>query len=232
MNKKWLGIIVSFSTFVVVLVSIWVQQVQKNKAHERTDQLIEKAIDEKIETLPKTRELKPEGNSSQRQNPQEEKINKYLVSVKKVIDLERKVLRSVQENLYLEKSLADQKLISQSFDFLNDKSLIEAQGLENNQKLRMEAALFLTRSIEWQANPKLNWILDKSKNFIVADNLSEIKDLKVRRSFAADKIELFANLKDIYFTTGIQIEEENKSETNAKLFRFANNFYKLNKGEF
>jgi hypothetical protein len=145
----------------------------------------------------------------------------------RTFDLSQKVLPSMDEKKELQTLLADTQLIGASFDSLTQVQNVNLDNLEENQKERMDAALFLTRAMEWQDNPALHALLEQATQFIVDDNLSGISEPAIKRSFAADKVELFANLKEIYHAQGLEIEDLNTSEQNAKLFRFANHFYQL-----
>ncbi len=231
MKNRTVAIFVAVSTMLVVLSTLWLQTSRKQRSEERTNRLIEKTVKERVDHLKIEKATPVDDSSAKHVGEKPSGIDAYLSKIEKIIRLERKVIRSASDNSSLEKALANRKLINQSLLFLSDVELVGSLGLKGNQELRMQATLFLSRALEWQQNPELPWILDKVGDFVGADSLSAIKDLEVRRSFAADKVELFTNLKDIYFEKGLQIEHENQSETNARLFRFANNFYKLNKRE-
>ncbi len=231
MNKKnKTTIIVSIAVFAfVIAANFWMQ---KNKERNRELQLeskIKQAVDEKLKTLPAIKKMKKKVSDSQMEEKQSQVDLEIKNSIDRLFELDRKVIHGPDERKELESLLSNQELIQDSFEMLNDIQATHDDGLEKNQSERMRRVLFLTKALEWEGNPSNKELVSQVQEFVIQDNLPSISDIKARKSFAADKVELFANLKYLDIEKGLEIEDRNISETNAKLMRFANNFYKLNK---
>lgn len=196
---------------------------------ERQDRIIKEQVQKSMDKYKD--QIDEVKKKKQQEAKPEESLDKSALFKKmnKAIELERKVLRSVEERKTLQDTLSDMELVNQAADIVMDSQNVSEANLSENQKERMNAVLFLVRTLEWPENPKRQEIMNKTTEMVLKENLGEIKNIEVRKSFAADKLELFVTIKENDFERGLKIEDQNQSERIAKLFRFANNFYSLNK---
>lgn len=160
----------------------------------------------------------------------ETSLQKKIESIREILKIDQKVLKNSDEKEAYENALMNEELVLASREVLTTYQEPKGKGeLLDGQKERMDAALFLTRAIEWQGNPNWNYVADQIGEIVLDDSFHDLKSVDYKKSIAADRIELFANLKDINHDKGLEIEKRVNSPSVQKIITFANNFYELNK---
>ncbi|MCB0377838.1 MAG: hypothetical protein KDD33_05035 [Bdellovibrionales bacterium] len=214
-----------FTTTLVILGTLLSQHTARKNREQRQRVQIEQAVKKSLEqNLEVIKNKRPAKDSTKESNG--ETTNSFFENTKTAIALSNKVLPSLEEQQKLRAYLSDEAMMEEAIDYLGTPPDAD---LKSNEARRMDLVLLLTRALEWRSNPKKDAIQQRVAEFILQDNLAEFDDNQIRLSFAADKTELFTNLKDVDFQAGLEIEKQNQSDFNAKLFRFANNFYGLNR---
>lgn len=139
-----------------------------------------------------------------------------LSSIREVLELDRKVLKRSNELSAYRDSLQNSELIETARKALSqiEEPQSRAQLLEKQQE-RMDAALFLTRALEWRENPETKRIKFTMKSLILDDTVENAKNLDLKKSLIADRIELFANLKSIDRAYGLSIQQQ-ATKTSSK----------------
>jgi hypothetical protein len=148
-------------------------------------------------------------------------------TIQDLLRLSRKTLKSKEETESYQNALKDKEKIDLAYNIIQTiPSITSNDDFLNNQKLRMDAVLFLMRAFEWLDNPQGKYIKETVASLILDDSISKTQDLKLRKSMAADRIELFANLKYVDREAAIDIQNKASEKTTKKIIQFANNFYK------
>jgi len=142
--------------------------------------------------------------------------------------LDEKVLLSQAETNEKEAILKDLDLMQDQIALLLDTSKTTLENLESQQAIRMDAIHLLTRAMDWESNPKSGEIKQMVGDFILTENIKGLTNEKIRKSFIADKVELFANLKSVDYQKGLEVESRSPSSLISRTLQFANNFYILN----
>lgn len=152
-----------------------------------------------------------------------------LKTFKDTLAISRKALRSSAETLVYHQALQDMVMIQMAKAVLSEiHEPASDESFRNDQKERMNAALFLCRAIEWTENPIGPQIKQIIQDLVLDDTIEHAHDPRLKKSMAADRIELFANLKSIDPEAGRLIQSSAKKASSIKLIQFANNFYDLN----
>lgn len=156
------------------------------------------------------------------------KIEKNSIgTIQDLLKLSRKTLKSKEETESYQNALKDKEKIDLAYNIIQTiPSITSNNDFLINQKMRMDAVLFLTRAIEWLDNPETKYIKESIARLILDDSMSKTQNLNLRKSMAADRIELFANLKSVDREAAIEIQNKASEKTTKKIIQFANNFYK------
>lgn len=151
-----------------------------------------------------------------------------LGAIKDVLALDRKVLRTRAEDEAYHEALQDTaKLRLAASALARIQEPVSDESLHQEQSERMDAALFLTRALEWKENPQGPQVRDIVKNLILDDAVTRAQDARLKKSLAADRIELFANLKGVDPQAAALVQSRAQSESSKRVIRFATNFYRL-----
>lgn len=166
-------------------------------------------------------------------SPHTENINSKTIGLKTIKDslaLGEKALRTKAENQAYLDSLQNKEMIDFAYTTIsNVQEPSTEKDLLVEQKERMDAVLFLTRALEFKNNSEGEYIKNLVKKIILDDSIAKAKDPALKKSLAADRIELFANLKTIDTQAGSEIQKNAVSPISKKIIQFASNFYNLNK---
>jgi hypothetical protein len=109
-------------------------------------------------------------------------------------ELNSKVLLTAEERKNIQKQLEDQNLISESYRILMTP-IADVNALIENELTRLMALDYLEKGLEWKENPAREQVLGSLKNIMLVDNLTDIADMSIRKSFAGDKMEAYAAIK-------------------------------------
>ena len=101
--------------------------------------------------------------------------------------LNSKAILTSEEKIELEKILSDP-------DFIQKNRLILA-NTGNSDDTRFMALDYFEKAIAWERNPSRWQIIKSLKEIMLLDNFSDIEDLESRKSYAGDKMEIYAILK-------------------------------------
>jgi hypothetical protein len=113
-------------------------------------------------------------------------INYDEVSI--TLDLYSKVLLTTEEKAKLQAELSNPDLIRKSYLSLTD--------ITSHERVRFQALDYFEKAIAWKENPAREQIIESLKNHMLLDNLISIQDMALRKSYAGDKIEAYAILKE------------------------------------
>ena len=151
-----------------------------------------------------------------------------IQTLQEAIVLSAKALRTKSENDVYQQALQDkEKLDLAAAVIANVQEPSSDVSLLNDQKDRMDAVLFLTRALEWKQNPQNTYIQSTIKTLVLDNAIEKAKDHRLKKSLAADRIELYANLKSIDAKAGDDIKQNAKNPVTIKIIQFASNFYQL-----
>lgn len=166
-------------------------------------------------------------------SPQPNKNNDKTLNLKTIrqaLALSEKALRTSSENQAYFDSLQDKEKINSAYRIITKVQEPETEkAFVEEQKERMDAVLFLTRALEWKENSEREYIKNLVKEVVLDDAINKAQSLNLKKSLAADRIELFANLKTIDPQAGAEIQKKATSPMSKKIIQFASNFYNLNK---
>lgn len=120
---------------------------------------------------------------------------KLFDRLKEFKHLNSKVLFTAEEKSELQSRMSDDALIRKAFMALIESNN-DLEGLAHNQMLRMMSLDFLEAGMRWKENPARVQVEESLRHALLYDNLSNISDLEIRKSFAGDKVEAYSILKE------------------------------------
>lgn len=130
-------------------------------------------------------------------------------------NLKQKVLYTLTEKEEMQRILSNSNLIRRAY--------LDLMNISTPQEIRFDRLDYLEQAIAWNENPSRSEIVDLLRNLVLKDNLSEIKDMQIRKSYAGDKIEALAMLKQ-YAPEELEILEQRPADGRmAKLLIYADN---------
>ena len=138
-------------------------------------------------------------------------------------ELANKVIMTTDERAQFQRTLSDTHLIRRSFLLLAE--VVPANELAQNQNLRNLATNYLTRGLEWSANPAREQIIESLKSLIILQNLGDTEDLAVRKSFAGDKVEAYLALRAHAPQAARELQRFAVGSPLRRLIAFAENTY-------
>lgn len=110
-------------------------------------------------------------------------------------EINRKILTTTAEKAALKEQLSDENMIRRAFLLLGE-AIHSQEQLTENEQLRLMALDYFEQGLKWAENPSRLQVAEALKNLLMLDNLSMIEDLTIRKSFAGDKVEIYAMLKE------------------------------------
>lgn len=134
----------------------------------------------------------------------------------RTFELTEKVIMTPTEKSQLHDLLADTKLIHQHSEFLLSST---------NEELRMKSVEFLIEALAWADNPAMKKLLSELDEVILTNNVDSVAGQRLKRSIAADKMELYAHLFEYAPSHAKWLEKQKMDERIRKITTFAYNFY-------
>ncbi len=145
-----------------------------------------------------------------------------------VNDLHYKVIRSSEDKKFMETTLSSRT----NMDYAGQEILhLDGSALAANQKRRMDAVLFLMRALDLKQNPEREYLENKIAELILSEDIDTLSDLALKKSAAADRMELFVTLSEKSPDAAARVRSQAKTEFQKRILQFATNFYDLNKKE-
>lgn len=165
------------------------------------------------------------GTETKSQSPVRD-VNTFAGMAESVEDLYYKVVRTPEEKSRWVEMISSPKNIDAATEKVRS---YDASNLKQNERERMQAVLFLVRSLELEGNVNKAYIQSKVSELILDESVEGISNKDLKRSVIADRIELFVSAKEKYPALGQKIQNGAKSKLQKELILFANNFYDLDK---
>lgn len=108
--------------------------------------------------------------------------------------INQKALLNTAEKETQKKQLVDQDLSRRTYLVLAEP-IHNLDALVANEELRLMALDYIEKGLAWSNNPNRQYFIDSLKSIMLMDNLETIENIAIRKSFAGDKIEAYAALK-------------------------------------
>lgn len=139
--------------------------------------------------------------------------------------LDRKALRTSQEQRQLEDLISDQKNLDQVFLFLNSKQALDPKKLGEMMNYRMMAVDYLARAAESETNPIREDAIASIKNYLINESLEPLGDEKIKMAVAGDQVELYSVLSQASPATAKDLAHISRGTRLAKIIAIARGIY-------
>lgn len=143
-------------------------------------------------------------------------------------DLQYKVIRTAEDQARLVRMYGSRRNIDEATERVENW---DASNLASNQDVRMQSILFFMRAMELKDNPERSYLEQAISKMVLDPKLSAISDRDLKRSVIADRMELFAILKEKSPLVAARVQETAPSELHKKVMQYAVRFYNLDKKE-
>lgn len=147
-----------------------------------------------------------------------DKTQKYNKALTYLESLKEKVLKTDKEKELFNRITNDKEMIFYSFQQINSK---------NSQDVRMKWISFITEALTQNSDnfETKKLITNQIEELVTKQDISSVKDSKLRKSLAADQIELLSYLYRYDFERAKQFKTEITDEYKQKLFAFTESYY-------